>query len=139
MNPRAWYRRQPVRRKIFIPFFAITLLSSTLFTIYGFIQNVKAIENEIDKRLLIAAYTMPQLLPENYFDRVQAPDSIPEDEHWANTRRLDTFLRNVGGTYLYALHRVSNQYFFVASAATDTAYWVEYTNPAPNIYKIQKT
>lgn len=134
-----WYRRQPVRRKIFIPFFAITLLSSTLFTIYGFIQNVKAIENEIDKRLLIAAYTMPQLLPENYFDRVQTPGSIPEDEHWANTRRLDTFLRNVGGTYLYALHRVSNQYFFVASAATDTAYWVEYTNPAPNVYTVQKT
>lgn len=139
MNLLAWYRRQPVRRKIFIPFFAITLLSSTLFTIYGFIQNVKAIENEIDKRLLIAAYTMPQLLPENYFDRVQTPDSIPENEHWANTRRLDMFLRNVGGTYLYALHRVSNQYFFVASAATDTAYWVEYTNPAPNVYEVQKT
>lgn len=139
MKALAWYRRQPVRRKIFIPFFAITLLSSILFTIYGFIQNVKAIENEIDKRLLIAAYTMPQLLPENYFDRVQTPDSIPEEEHWANTRRLDTFLRNVGGTYLYALHKESNRYYFVASAATDTIYWAEYTNPAPNVYEVQKT
>ena len=55
----AWYRRQPVRRKIFIPFFAITLLSSTLFTIYGFIQNVRAIENETDKRHPITALTMP--------------------------------------------------------------------------------
>ena len=135
----AWYRRQPVRRKIFIPFFAITLLSSTLFTVYGFIQNVKAIENEIDKRLLIAALTMPQLLPADYFDRVQAPDSIPEAEHWANTRRLETFLSNVGGTYLYALNQVSNHYYFVASAATDTVYWAEYTNPAPNIYEVQKT
>ncbi len=135
----AWYRRQTVRRKIFLPFFAITLLSSTLFTVYGFLQNTRAIENEIDKRLLIAAYTMPQLLPENYFDRVQDPRSIPEAEHWANTRRLCTFLERVGGTYLYALHQVSNRYYFVASAATDTTYWAEYTNPAPNIYEVQKT
>ena len=139
MTPLAWYRRQTVRRKIFIPFFAITLFSSTLFTLYGFRQNVKAIEDGIDKRLLIAAYTMPQLLPENYFDRVRDPRSIPEDEHWANTRRLEVFLKNVGGTYLYALHKESNRYYFVASAATDTAYWVEYTNPAPNIYEVQKT
>ena len=134
-----WYRRQTVRRKIFIPFFAITLLSSTLFTVYGFIQNVLAIENEIDKRLLIAAYTMPQLLPADYFDRVQNPDSIAEEEHWNNTRRLEFFLGKVGGTYLYALHRESNRYYFVASAATDTMYWAEYTNPAPNIYEVQKT
>ena len=138
MKLQAWYRRQTVRRKIFIPFFAITLFSSTLFTLYGFIQNVRAIENEIDKRLLIAALTMPQLLPENYFDRVVAPDSIGADEHWANTRRLCAFLDNVGGTYLYALHQESNRYYFVASAATDTMYWAEYTNPAPNIYAVQK-
>ena len=134
-----WYRRRKVLWKIFIPFFAITLLSSTLFTVYGFFQNMRAIENEIDKRLLIAAMTMPQLLPEDYFDRVVAPDSIGADEHWANTRRLCTFLKNVGGTYLYALHQESNRYYFVASAATDTAYWVQYTNPAPNIYEVQKT
>ena len=134
-----WYRRQTVRRKIFIPFFAITLLSSTLFTVYGFRQNVKAIEDGIDKRLLIAAYTMPQLLAPDYFDRVQNPDSIAADEHWNNTRRLEVFLKNVGGTYLYALHQASNRYYFVASAATDTVYWAEYTNPAPNIYEVQKT
>ncbi len=134
-----WYRRQTVRWKIFIPFFAITLLSSTLFTVYGFIQNNRAIVNEIDKRLLIAALTMPQLLPADYFDRVQAPDSIPEEEHWAHTRRLELFLRNVGGTYLYALHNVSNRYYFVASAALDTPYWTEYEKPAPNIYEVQKT
>ncbi|GEM_PF-1303433 len=134
-----WYRRQTVRRKIFLPFFAITLLSSTLFTVYGFIQNVRAIENEIDKRLLIAALTMPQLLPTDYFDRVQNPDSITEEEHWANTRRLELFLSNVGGTYLYALHRESNRYYFVASAALDTPYWTEYEKPAPNIYEVQKT
>ena len=139
MSLASWYRKRKVLWKIFIPFFAITLLSSTLFTVYGFIQNVKAIENEIDKRLLIAALTMPQLLPADYFDRVQTPESIPESEHWANTRRLDTFLRNVGGTYLYALHQESNRYYFVASAATDTVYWAEYTNPAPNIYEVQKT
>ena len=139
MSPATWYRRQSVRRKIFIPFFAITLFSSTLFTLYGFKQNVKAIEDGIDKRLLIAAYTMPQLLPENYFDRVKDPGSIGADEHRANTRRLCAFLENVGGTYLYALNRESNRYYFVASAATDTMYWTEYTNPAPNIYEVQKT
>ena len=99
MNLLGWYRRQTVRRKIFIPFFAITLFSSSLFTVYGFIQNTLAIENEIDKRLLIAAYTLPQLLPPDYFDRVQNPGSIGAEEHWNNTRRLEFFLSKVGGTY----------------------------------------
>ncbi|MGD9781815.1 MAG: PP2C family protein-serine/threonine phosphatase [Kiritimatiellia bacterium] len=135
----SWYRKRKVLWKIFLPFFAITLLSSMLFTVYGFFQSVRAIENGIDKRLLIAAMTMPQLLPENYFDRVKTPDSISPDEHWANTKRLCTFLEHVGGTYLYALHQESNRYYFIASAATDTMYWAEYTNPAPNIYEIQKT
>jgi len=134
----AWYRRQPIRRKIFIPFFGITLFSSTIFTIYGFKQNVKAIQDGIDKRLLIAASTMPQLLPADYFERVQHPGSITGDEHWNNTRRLDIFLRNIGGTYLYALLQESNRYYFVASADTGTPYWVQYTNPAPNIYEVQK-
>lgn len=138
MNPVAWYRRQPIRRKIFIPFFGITLFSSTLFTLYGFKQNVKAIQDGIDKRLLIAATTMPQLLPADYFERVRDPGSITGDEHWNNTRRLDIFLRNIGGTYLYALHQESNRYYFVASAHTGTPYWVQYTNPAPNIYEVQK-
>lgn len=133
-----WYRKQTVRWKIFIPFFTITLLTSTLFTVYGYIQNTRAIVSEIDKRLLIATLTMPQLLPRGYFDRVQTPESISEDEHWDNTRRLEVFLKNVGGTYLYALHKESNRYYFVASAATDTAYWVEYELPAPNIYEVQQ-
>lgn len=138
MNPAAWYRRQSVRRKIFIPFFAITLLSSSLFTVYGFMQNTRAIVHEIDKRLLIAALTMEQLLPPNYFDRVKGPDSIGETEHWENTERLETFLENVGGTYLYALYRHEGRYYFVASAAMDTGYWVEYEKPAPNIFEIER-
>lgn len=139
MNLFNWYRNQSIQRKIFLPFFAITLLSSTFFTLYGYNQNIRAITNEIDKRLLIAALTMEQLLPAGYFDRVQAPDSITEEEHWDNTRRLDLFLRNIGGTYLYALHQESNRYYFVASAALDTPYWTEYEKPAPNIFEVQKT
>ncbi len=87
---------------------------------------MKAIEDGIDKRLLIAAYTMPQLLAPDYFDRVRNSDSITEEEHWASTRRLEIFLKNVGGTYLYALLKESNRYYFVASADLETPYWTEY-------------
>ena len=138
MSLSSWYRKQSVRRKIFIPFFTITLFSSSIFTIYGYVQNNRAIVHDIDKRLIIAALTLPQLLPTDYFERVTSPGSISPEEHMHYTRRLNVFLDRVGGTYLYALHKESNQYYFVASAATDTAYWVEYTNPAPNILELQK-
>ena len=138
MNPLQWYRRQSVRLKIFIPFFAITLLSSTLFTVYGYNQSIRAITHEIDKRLLIAALTMEQLLPPGYFNRVRTPDSIGEEEHILNTERLCRFLENVGGTYLYALYPEGGKYYFVASAALDFGYWVEYEHPAPNIYEIEQ-
>lgn len=139
MSLTAWFRRQTVQRKIFIPFFGITLLSSSLFTVYGFYQNNKAIVSDIDKRLLIAALTMPQLLPGDYFDRIENPQSIGPEEHAYHTEKLYTFLNNVGATYLYALHMVDDRYYFVASAALDTGYWVEYEQPAPNIYEVQKT
>ncbi len=139
MSLSSWYRKQSVRRKIFIPFFTITLFSSSLFTIYGYIQNNRAIVNEIDKRLLIAALTMTQLLPADYFDRVLAPDSIPEEEHMRYTQRLCVFLENVDATYLYALYKADGKYYFVASAALDTPYWTEYEQPAPNIFEIEKS
>lgn len=133
------YRKQSIRRKIFIPFFAITLLTTTLFTIYGFIQNNRAIVNDIDKRLLIAALTMEQLLPEDYFDRAVRPDAIDEYEHERNTQVLNVFLENVGATYLYALIKEEDRYYFVASAEIGWPYWEEYVNPAPNIYELERT
>lgn len=135
-----WYRRQTVHRKIFIPFFAITLLSSTAFTLYGYLQSSRAIVNEIDKRLLIAALTMEQLLPQDYFTRAVGPDSIDAEEFSQNMIRLNHFLKNVDATYLYALYQENGQYHFIASAdfLFETKYWDVYQQPAPNIYEIEK-
>jgi len=140
VKPITWYRKQSVQLKIFIPFFIITFLSSTVFTIYGFFHNSQAIVNEIDKRLLIATLTMEQLLPRDYFDRVQGPGSINKEEHALHTIRLNQFLKNVGATYLYALFKENGKYYFVAAADFDfaTKYWEEYKQPAPNIYEIEK-
>ncbi len=134
-----WYRKQSIRRKIFIPFFAITLLTTTVFTIYGFIQNNRAIVNDIDRRLLIAALTMEQLLPEDYFDRAIEPDAIDDVEHDRNSQVLNVFLENVGATYLYALTKEDGRYYFVASAEVGWPYWEEYVNPAPNIFELERT
>lgn len=136
-----WYRRQNIHRKIFIPFFAITLLSSSAFTLYGFIQSSRAIVNEIDKRLLIAALTMEQLLPQDYFSRAVGPDSISAEEFSQNLIRLNHFLKNVDATYLYALYKENGQYHFIAAAdfLFETKYWDVYGQPAPNILVIEET
>jgi sigma-B regulation protein RsbU (phosphoserine phosphatase) len=140
MNGMNWYRRQNIHRKIFIPFFAITLLSTSAFTLYGFLQSSRAIVNEIDKRLLIAALTMEQLLPQDYFSRAVGPDSISDEEFQQNLRRLNLFLKNVDATYLYALYKTDGVYHFIAAADFDfeTEYWDVYQQPAPNIYVIEK-
>jgi serine phosphatase RsbU (regulator of sigma subunit) len=138
MNLPNWYRKQSVRRKIFIPFFAISLLTSSLFTVYGFFQNTRAIVNEIDKRLLIAALTMEQLLPRGYFDRIDGPGSVGDEDHVHHSEMLFHFLENVGGTYLYALFKDDQgKYRFVASADPDWPFWTEYEEPAPNIFEIE--
>jgi len=140
MSLKNWYRRQNIHRKIFIPFFAITLLSSSAFTLYGFLQSSRAIVNEIDKRLLIAALTMEQLLPQDYFSRATGPDSISAEEFSRNLIRLNHFLKNVDATYLYALYKDGGKYHFIAAADFDfeTKYWDVYQQPAPNIYVIEK-
>lgn len=140
MNLMNWYRRQNIHRKIFIPFFAITLLSSSAFTLYGFFQSSRAIVNEIDKRLLIAALTMEQLLPQDYFTRAVGPKSISDAEFSRNLVRLNLFLKNVDATYLYALYKDGGKYHFIAAAdfAFETKYWDVYQHPAPNIFVIEK-
>ena len=140
MSMTNWYRRQNIHRKIFIPFFAITLLSSSAFTLYGFLQSSRAIVNEIDKRLLIAALTLEQLLPQDYFARAVGPESISDEEFSRNLNRLNLFLKNVDATYLYALYKVGEQYHFIAAAdfAFETKYWDVYKQPAPNIFVIEK-
>nr|WP_321466013.1 SpoIIE family protein phosphatase [uncultured Desulfobulbus sp.] len=140
MSLMTWYRRQNVHRKIFILFFAITLLSSSAFTLYGFVQSSRAIVNEIDKRLLIAALTMEQLLPQDYLSRAVGPTSISNAEFQRNLLRLNQFLKNVDATYLYALYKVDGKYHFIAAAdfALETKYWDVYQQPAPNILLIEK-
>lgn len=140
MNLIDWYRRQTIQRKIFLPFFAITLLSSSAFTFYGYVQSSRAIVNEIDKRLLIAALTMEQLLPADYFARAVGPDSISDEEFSRNMVRLNQFLKNVDATYLYALYKEEGKYHFIAAAdfIFETKYWDVYLQPAPNIFVIEK-
>lgn len=133
----AWFNRQSIRLRIFIPFLLISLITSFLFTVYGFMQSNAAIVHEIDRRLLISALTMKLILPEDYFERVTGPGSIPETEHWHHTKNLETFLRHVGAKYLYALHRRDGRYYFVASADMTEPFWSEYRNPAPNIAEVE--
>jgi sigma-B regulation protein RsbU (phosphoserine phosphatase) len=139
MSLQNWFRKQAIQRKIFIPFFAISLITSSLFTYYGYMQSSKAIIDGIDKRLLIAALTMRQLLPNDYFDRIEGPDSVAEADHWRYTAKIERFLKYVDATYLYALYKDKGKYYFVASADMETPYYTEYEHPAPNIYEVQKS
>ena len=133
-----WFNRQSIRLRIFIPFLLISLITSFIFTLYGFLQSNSAIVSEIDRRLLISALTMQLILPADYFDRISAPGSIAEKEHWTHTRNLETFIKNVGAKYLYALYRQDGHYYFVASADMTVPFWTEYEKPAPNIYEVEK-
>lgn len=133
-----WFNRQSIRLRIFIPFLLISLITSFIFTVYGFMQSNAAIVNEIDRRLLICSYTMRLILPEDYFDRITGPGSIAEQEHMDNTHDLEAFLNNVGAKYLYAIYRHEGRYYFVASADPTTPFWTEYENPAPNIFEVEK-
>lgn len=138
MNPRTWFRKLSIRWKIFIPFLTITLITTSIFTVYGFIQNNEAIINSIDKRLLIAALTMKQILPEQYFNQVTNAASIDQETSLKYSEKLEHFIKNVGATYLYALYKSDGKYYFVASADPTTPYWTEYEQPAPNIFEIEK-
>ncbi|MCX6286237.1 MAG: response regulator [Bacteroidetes bacterium] len=88
----------------------------TLFTSYS---ERERIISEVDRRLVIAASNIKQVLEPTFFDRASDSGKISAEEHLKNILELSRNAKTAGLTYLYATVIRNGKVFFIASSAKD--------------------
>ena len=81
----------------------------------------------IDQVLFDAVRTLKYRIPESYFDKAIAPDSISPQEHEHIGRIVADVIGRYNLTYLYAKIEIDGRYYFVASDPS-SQYFDEYTD-----------
>ncbi len=87
-----------------------------LFTSYS---ERERIISEVDRRLVIAASNISQVLDPTFFDRATDSGAITPEEHLKNILELSRNVKTSGLTYLYATVVRNGKVFFIASSAKD--------------------
>jgi PAS domain S-box-containing protein len=117
-------------------FVAVTIYLLGVVVVMGGWLTVSQHESlsEFDKRLMIAAESLPGLLPKDFHDRTLDKDSIGPEEDQQNLDNLSTHARSGGFAYLYTYVMDKGRIYFTASSYTDedvtkdkvSRYWTAY-------------
>jgi len=88
--------------------------------------------------LFMAARTIPEILGQQYINRAKSPDAVSPEEFKQMIRRINSFAKDVGITYGFALRRSQDRIVYIADSTTEeeleqgfyAGYWGEYdTSP----------
>jgi len=111
-----------------------------LLTVFVPLWLVSRGENQkrISDNLFMAARTIPEILGEEYIDRAKSPESVSDKEFRTIIQKINSFTKDVGITYGFALRRSADKIIYIADSTTGTeleegffaGYWGAYdTSP----------
>jgi len=123
------------------------LVSITVFTMIMHRHYKNNLMQDIQTHLHRGANLVSYLMPEGYFDRALAEDSINEDEYRHNTIRFSQVSHESGYKYLYALRNIDGEFYFIASTITMEdleqglfePYWIKYEQVPAALMKAYTT
>lgn len=96
------FRSEPGKRRLY--FFLAVLFYLVFVLCFILLMKRMAAQyvlNDIDRRLLMVAKTLPEILPEDYHDRALSPDSISKNEWGKIESKLTTLAETYGVKYLW--------------------------------------
>jgi len=108
------------KRKVY--FFSAIVLYICFITGFVFLMKKMAGEyvlNDIDRRLLMVAKTLPNVIPDDYHDRAQFEKSISEKEWSIIERKLTSLAEATGVVYVWSDVLVDDKVFLTACNKTD--------------------
>ena len=112
-------------------FFALVALGYGIWLYHNAGREALA---DLDRRLLMAAKTIPHVLEADFFDRAISPSGISPAEDRRNIQRLTRMANDLGVTYLYTLLFRDGDVYITSSSAspeeiaegTEVRYYTEY-------------
>ncbi|MFW9608840.1 MAG: methyl-accepting chemotaxis protein [Aquaspirillum sp.] len=145
--PPTYRRTQSLKLKILLWFVLINLITVVTFSVSAYLNKASDVRTEMDARLRAASYALPRIIGDAYFDRAQAPDSIPKTEYDALVRKLGAYAKDVGLTYTYAMTIRGDKVMVVADGATAedfekndyVPYFEHYADASPAVLEAYRT
>lgn len=114
-----------MKQKFFTTTFFIALLSGLICTlsvailsVLFYYSSVRAVLQDVDDRLIVAASGANLILGNSFHDRIENGKSISEDEHFKNVTNLTEFADKCGVDYVYTMIKSSEEIVFSSTSAT---------------------
>lgn len=140
-------RNLTIQERLLLLLLTISFLSSGLYMYFGYVINSNALINGIDKRLLLFATTVNQLLPERFYETVgktppETPKEIfsrpPDDPLRRAFEQVRELEKNAGLAELYTVMRTEDGTYWFPFGCT-VGYNIVYDDPAPEIVETLAT
>ena len=100
---------------IFYPL-VVYLLGVTGYTVFRYNIELKEKLREIDHRLLIGAKEIKYILPDDFFGRCKAKNSISSAEHKKNMELLNRFVSAGDYEYFYTIHIIDGEMCYTSTS-----------------------
>lgn len=132
------------KRKFFLMFFIVFLLSIILLSYLNYKENKEEFIQNINHILKATVYDTKLLLGEDFFKRAISPDAITPKEDFHNIEILTKLAKNHHIAYVYSFYFQNGVIHFTTSSATDkelktktyTKYWDIYDEATPKLKNI---
>lgn len=139
-------RNLTILKRILILFLTVSLISSTLYMYFGYTINRNALINGIDKRLLIAAETVDQIVKPEFYENWLPGNAVPgeeivnlpENDHRRILVEQVRLLQNHADLqYLYSVMKDEQGRYFLPFGSS-SGYSIPYDDPSGEIIETLK-
>lgn len=133
--------RLSLKIKILLWFVVINVITVVTFSINDYIGKAKDIRMEMDTRLRAAAFAVPRIVPEGYFDMVQDANSISTEYYKKIVIKLGGYAKDIDLAYAYAMVVRNNKVYYIADGAPEeevkqdkySKFFEEYDDASPAV------
>lgn len=116
-------------------------LGAGAYVYYTHKQTEETLLAEIDRRLLLAAYSTRYVLPSDFHDKATSPDSMNPETYRDIARQLSLFANSQGFTYVYTMVLRDGKVLFTSSSQKPEErendawedYFLEYSEASPHL------
>lgn len=112
-------RRQSIRTKILLVALAINAVVIIAFSVTAYLLQERTFLQGVDGKLLVAAHSVPHLLPPSYHADIRGPNSISPEEYDRAQQALTRYARANGLAYIYTYVEDNGQFYIASTSASE--------------------
>lgn len=120
--------RHSIRVKIILAALAINAIAIIAFSVTAYLLQERTFLQGVDAKLMVAAHSLPHLLPPHYHANIRGPKSISPQEYDKAEQTLTRYARANGLAYIYT-YVEHDGHFYIASTSASAHELATHTVP----------